>query len=144
MSLPAGQQRVLDEIGDRLRASEPRLAGMFSIFTRLNLGEPRPRREELELRRGLLSLMASPPREGRTRPLLRADGRARGRFPVLALIACHIAVALAVAGLLIGLGARSAARACTLGRNPGVQVTRGPSPGCRAQAGPLGYSVGSK
>jgi hypothetical protein len=140
MSLPAGQQRMLDEIGLQLRASEPRLAGMFSIFTRLSLGEPRPRREELPLRRGRRSLMATSPRDSRPRPLLRA----RGRSPVLALIACHLAVVLAVAGLLIGLGARSAAKPCAIGRYRGVPVTRVPNLGCRAQASPLGYSVGLK
>jgi hypothetical protein len=40
MSLPACQQRVLDDMEVALRASEPHLAGMFSIFTRLNRDEP--------------------------------------------------------------------------------------------------------
>ncbi|MBV9383237.1 MAG: DUF3040 domain-containing protein [Streptosporangiaceae bacterium] len=39
MSLPACQQRVLNAIDESLRASEPRLASMFAIFTRLTTGE---------------------------------------------------------------------------------------------------------
>jgi hypothetical protein len=47
MSLPAGQQRILDGIADGLQASEPRLATMYAIFTRLTKSEARPRREQL-------------------------------------------------------------------------------------------------
>jgi Protein of unknown function (DUF3040) len=52
MNLPAWQQRVLDRMESALQASEPHLASMFSIFARLNAGEPvgeepraRPRRQ---------------------------------------------------------------------------------------------------
>jgi hypothetical protein len=40
MSLPACQQRVLDRMEGALRASEPHLTSMYSIFTRLNADEP--------------------------------------------------------------------------------------------------------
>ena len=40
MTLPAAQQRVLDRMEGTLQASEPQLASMFSIFTRLNADEP--------------------------------------------------------------------------------------------------------
>ena len=40
MSLPASQQRVLDRMEGALKASEPHLASMFSIFDRLNAGDP--------------------------------------------------------------------------------------------------------
>ncbi len=40
MSLPAGQQRVLDRMEGALRASEPHLSSMYAIFSRLNAGEP--------------------------------------------------------------------------------------------------------
>lgn len=39
MSLPACQQRELDRIEESLHASEPRLASMFAMFTRLTRGE---------------------------------------------------------------------------------------------------------
>ena len=47
MSLPAGQQRTLDAIAEGLCTSEPKLASMFAIFTRLTQNEARPRREQL-------------------------------------------------------------------------------------------------
>ena len=40
MSLPAGQQRVLDRMDDALRAGEPHLNSMYAMFTRLSMGEP--------------------------------------------------------------------------------------------------------
>jgi hypothetical protein len=48
MSLPAGQQRVLDAIENRLSTREPRLASMFAIFTRLTTNEALPRLEALD------------------------------------------------------------------------------------------------
>ncbi|MBV9094453.1 MAG: DUF3040 domain-containing protein [Streptosporangiaceae bacterium] len=39
MSLPASQQRALDEMEQTLQASEPRLASMFAIFARLAAGD---------------------------------------------------------------------------------------------------------
>lgn len=40
MTLPDAQQRVLDRMEGALQASEPKLASMFAIFTRLNADEP--------------------------------------------------------------------------------------------------------
>jgi hypothetical protein len=40
MSLPACQQRALDRMEGVLRASEPHLASMYTIFGRLNAAEP--------------------------------------------------------------------------------------------------------
>jgi hypothetical protein len=40
VTLPAAQQRTLDVMEGALQASEPKLASMFSIFTRLNADEP--------------------------------------------------------------------------------------------------------
>ena len=39
MGLPAVQQRVLDRMEGTLKASEPHLAAMFAIFSRLSAGE---------------------------------------------------------------------------------------------------------
>jgi hypothetical protein len=49
VGLPASQQRVLDGIEDDLRGCEPRLASMFSIFTRLTRDEGAPTAEPLPL-----------------------------------------------------------------------------------------------
>jgi Protein of unknown function (DUF3040) len=40
VTLPAAQQRVLDHMEGTLQASEPKLASMFAIFTRLSADEP--------------------------------------------------------------------------------------------------------
>ena len=50
MALPACQQRALDRMEGALRASEPHLAAMYTIFGHLNAGEPIGR-ERLERKR---------------------------------------------------------------------------------------------
>jgi len=40
VTLPVAEQRVLDRMEGALQASEPHLASMFSIFTRINADEP--------------------------------------------------------------------------------------------------------
>ena len=50
MSLPASQRRILDRIDRTLRDSDPRLAALFSIFTRLTWDEEIPRIEEVRAR----------------------------------------------------------------------------------------------
>ncbi len=40
MSLPAGQQRVLNRMEAALQASEPHLTSMYNMFARLSAGEP--------------------------------------------------------------------------------------------------------
>src|ERR1035441_8660569 len=66
MSLPSKQQRVLDRIESILRDSDPRLAAMFVIFTRLTRDEEMPRLEELRARlaglRAWISWRAGPVR----------------------------------------------------------------------------------
>jgi hypothetical protein len=47
VSLPAGQQQVLDRIESDLEGCEPRLRSMFAIFTRLTRDEGAPRTESL-------------------------------------------------------------------------------------------------
>lgn len=47
MSLPAYQQSLLNGMGRALAARDPRLAAMFSIFTRLTSDEGPPRTERL-------------------------------------------------------------------------------------------------
>ena len=47
MGLPVGQRKHLDRIESSLRASDPRLASLFTIFTRLNRDEEMPAMEQL-------------------------------------------------------------------------------------------------
>jgi len=50
MSLPIGQQRVLESIEGKLAESDPRLVSLFSIFTRLTLAEKMPWIEQVAVR----------------------------------------------------------------------------------------------
>jgi hypothetical protein len=50
MSLPTGQQRVLERIEGRLAESDPRLVSLFSIFTRLTWAEKMPWIEQVKVR----------------------------------------------------------------------------------------------
>ena len=50
MSLPTGQQRILESIEGKLAESDPRLVSLFSIFTRLNLTEKMPWIEQVAVR----------------------------------------------------------------------------------------------
>jgi hypothetical protein len=97
VSLPADQQRQLTAIEGALVARDPKLASMFSIFTRLHRGDEVPRHERVTRRvtsrvQPLRSLMAAPA-EGRglTRPLMAVP---------FALLACVFAaiVVLAMSG----------------------------------------------
>ena len=56
MGLPVRQRRVLDRIENALRGSDPRLAGLYSLFARLHRGEEMPRLEQL--RHGLVVVIA--------------------------------------------------------------------------------------
>jgi hypothetical protein len=104
MSLPAGQQRVLDGIAEVLRTNEPRLASMFAIFTRLTKDEPRPRREQLTTLGPLASLAAAwrrPPRWDIS------GGRGTRR---MMLLFSQLTIAFVVLATLLGLSAHASAR----------------------------------
>jgi len=55
MSLPAGQQRILNAIEEALRVHDSRLASMFATFTRLTRQEEMPEVEQLKQRRGVFA-----------------------------------------------------------------------------------------
>ena len=84
MGLPASQQRVLDRIEEALKRREPRLASMFAMFTRLNLGERLPWIEALE------AVPWWSPRRFRWRP------------PARAVLFLSLAVILIVSAVFIG------------------------------------------
>src|SRR5258708_7119538 len=54
MGLPASQRKILERIENALRGSDPRLAALFSIFTRLNGDEEMPRAEQVRARAAIL------------------------------------------------------------------------------------------
>jgi|SRR5215467_1374452 len=85
MGLPTSQQRVLDRIEETLKRREPRLASMFAMFTRLNIGERLPWIETLE---------AVP---------WWAPRRYRVRMPTRAVIFLSLAIALIMSAVFIGI-----------------------------------------
>jgi hypothetical protein len=70
MTLPARQQRILDGMAVSLQERDPRLASLFSIFTRLTRQEPMPRAEEMPPGRPAVRRARSgrPEPRGRRRP----------------------------------------------------------------------------
>jgi hypothetical protein len=143
MSLPPAQQRMLDSMSEALRASEPRLAAMFALFTRLTKNEGTPRREELPAQqRFRLSLVRRRSRRrasGSTKRPGRREGSGRrlatpsrhvasypgpGRLLLRqVLIASPLAVALVIVGLVLGLNSHTASPGCT--GAAGAHVTAG-------------------
>ena len=97
MSLPACQQRALDRMEGALRASEPRLASMYTIFGRLNAGEPIG--TERLTRRRLRWLQP-----GTT---------------MYAIVLVPVMFAAIIVGALLGGGTRSSAAACEAGYSVG-------------------------
>jgi hypothetical protein len=105
MSLPASEQRALDGIAGALRASEPRLASMFAMFTNLTKNERTPLREQLSAGRLRWARMTRPFRyRSRHRRAARAQAAQARRRRMRLLIISPIAAAAVLLGVLIGLG----------------------------------------
>jgi hypothetical protein len=136
MSLPVAQQRILDGIADGLRASEPRLASMFAIFTNLTRHEARPSREDL----------SSPPRWlawlGRLCPaaggwlagvlrklVIACTGRWRFLRPVLAL------GSIGLIGVMIAVNLRPISGCGVRADTPAAASQHVRGAGCSAQPG---------
>ena len=115
MGLPASQRRNLEEIEIDLRGSDPRLASLFTIFTRLNIDEEMPRVEQLRARAArLTSLLAGAGR------WLMSSRRARLRSALL-LPAALVAV---VSAILVGTGISGSARCAAQHRGSRAPVAR--------------------
>jgi hypothetical protein len=128
MSLPAGQQRVLDGIAEKLRMTEPRLTSMFAIFTRLSKDEPPPRREQLAAVGPLAFLIAA-----WRRPSARDISSRRARR--LMIIISQLAIASVVLAALMGLTSLGSGRCVGAVRPAHAAVSSHQV--CRAQAGAL-------
>ncbi len=104
MTLPARQQRILDGMAVSLQERDPRLASLFSNFTRLTRQEPMPRAEEMPPGRpaGL---------RGRPQPRGRRPGRSAAW---LRAIVIPVALAAVAAVLFLSLTAGST-RGCPAG-----------------------------
>jgi hypothetical protein len=112
MGLPASQRRILERIEIALRGSDPRLAALFSIFSRLNHDEEMPAIEQVRARAAMIlaRLRYRAVRFGRW---FGAPARARLRtalfFPV--------ALAIVASAVLVGAGFPSSNR-CAAAQRP--------------------------
>jgi hypothetical protein len=129
MSLPDCQQRILDAMAGRIQARDPRLAGMFAIFTRLNRQEPMPAAEHLD--RSSLRRVAESAR--------RICARTRRVPAVLIIPVALVALVCSVVLFPPSGGARSCGGELA-GRVP-VQLARRAA-GCGAQLAPASYHIG--
>jgi hypothetical protein len=102
MGLPACQQRVLDQMDGTLRASEPHMAAMFTIFARLSAGEPVGRESLADQRR---------------RWWLRPGAA------LSALVLVPVMFAVIITGVLLG-GPRHAGTSCAVGMPAAGTVPR--------------------
>jgi hypothetical protein len=131
MSLPACQQRILDGIAGTMQARDPRLAAMFSIFTRLTRQEPMPWAEE-------------PEDDGRLRRALQELGRSRAlRAGLRAYVIIPLVFAASVSFLILSPAVGSP-RAC--GRLAAARSLAAPAAhvsGCAAvpTSGAIGYPL---
>ena|SRR5215472_5397665 len=144
MTLPAGQQRVLDRIEDALQVAEPRLASMYAIFTRLTKNEVPPGREQLPARRGWRYRLGVLWHILSIKRLITVIAPRRSRVTRVVLLTQLVAV-LAVVGVLIGLSAHAARSGCTRASAMTAQVLhlRSYTAQCPAQGLP-GSAVPSK
>ncbi|HEX3925803.1 MAG TPA: hypothetical protein VHY31_26235 [Streptosporangiaceae bacterium] len=105
MGLPASQRRILERIETALRGSDPRLAALFSIFTRLNRDEEMPRIEQVRAR--VVVLMA------RVRYRFAAFARwfgAPARARLRTAVFFPVALAIVASAVLVGAEFPSASR----------------------------------
>jgi len=107
MGLPVRQRRILVRIEGALRGSDPRLAALFSIFSRLNRDEEMPRIEQVRARVAILMARVGH-RLAQVGRWFAAPRRARLRA------ALFFPVALAIVASAIVVGARfPSANRCT-------------------------------
>jgi hypothetical protein len=122
MGLPVSQQRSLDRIESALRDSDPRLAALFMIFSRLNRDEEMPRMEQLKAGLAWLRLWL------RTRPALARRWlrtswrglRTSGRRKLRTALFFPAALAVVVCSFWLGGTYSSGARCTSVPRTAGI------------------------
>jgi len=123
MSLNQLETQALGSIADGLAGSDPRLASMLTIFSRLAAGEGMPAREKTRARRGRPAAHRPRrarryPRRGTARPQARQLYPRLGRPQAMLVLGAVISAALLTAALaLTASGPKTCARpvgtACT-------------------------------
>ena len=106
MSLTQPETQALGSIADGLAGSDPRLASMLTIFSRLAAGEEMPTREKTRVRRGRPTARrprraARHPRRGTARP------QPRRQHPRLDWQQARPVVAAVISAALVGRPARN-------------------------------------
>jgi len=116
MGLPTRQRKILERIEHALRGSDPRLAALFSIFTRLTSDEEMPRIEQVRAKATMFLL--------RIRYRLVAFARwfaAPRRARLRTALFFPVALAIVASAMLAGAGFPSTSRC------PTAQTTAGPA-----------------
>jgi hypothetical protein len=108
MGLPASQRRILERIENALLGSDPRLAALFSIFTRLTRDEEMPRVEQVRARAAIV-LARVGYRLARFGRWFGAPARARLRTALF----FPIALAIVASAVLVGAGFPGSSRCPT-------------------------------
>jgi hypothetical protein len=116
VTLPARQQRMLDRIDRVLRDSDPRLAALFSTFTRLTWDEEMPRIEEVRARLARFGGWIA----RRTEPVRRRIPRPSDR--VKAVLFFPMALAAVACALLIGGSGPAVHRCAATMRAPATEL----------------------
>jgi hypothetical protein len=116
VSLPASQQRMLDRIDLMLRDSDPRLAALFSIFTRLTWDEEMPGIEEIRARLARFGGWIA----RRTEPVRRRIPHPSDR--VKAIVFFPVALAAVACALLVGSSGPAVHRCAATMRAPATEL----------------------
>jgi len=133
MSLTQPETQALGSIADGLAGSDPRLASMLTIFSRLAAGEEMPTREKTRVRRGRPTARrprraARHPRRGTARPQPRPRCPRLGWHQATLVLWAVICAALLTAALALTASGRT-----TCARPMGTAC---PSPSIPQHAGP--------
>ena len=115
MGLPARQRRILERIESALRGSDPRLAALFSIFSRLNRDEEMPRIEQVRARVAVLAA-----RLGYRVALIARWFGAPCRAKLRAALFFPVALAIVASAIVVGAGFPSANRCAAAPRSAGT------------------------
>ena len=118
MGLPAHQRRILEKIESALRGSDPRLAALFSIFSRLNRDEEMPGMEQVRARAAIILARV----HRRVALVVRWFG-APARAKLRAALFFPVALGIVASAILVGARFPSANRCAAAPRATGTAQT---------------------
>jgi Protein of unknown function (DUF3040) len=125
MGLPAHQRRILEKIESALRGSDPRLAALFSIFSRLNRDEEMPGIEQVRARAAIILARV----HRRVAPVVRWFG-APARAKLRAALFFPVALGIVASAILVGARFPSANRCAAAPRATGTAQTTARAKAC--------------